>query len=143
MKTSSNIIILLILMSSNCFSQNRMLSDSELEDSTVFRVLSLNSDNCDGIEESFKCDLKNENLFLFIPGSVASLEHENDKKIEKKYEIYFYVYGCVTPNSACLTEYNKMVFNYLLKNHKDKWINMIRIDLYGFTEWKKQYLTEK
>jgi len=117
------------------------LTESELEDSTVYRISFIKPDNCDGIVESFECDLKNNNLFLFIPGSSAFLEHKNDKQIEKKYGVYFYHDNNLS-NSKCLIEYNKMVFNYLVKNYDEKWINIIREYLYGFKEWRKLHLLE-
>lgn len=143
MKLTVKILFLFTFFSQMIFGQNRKLSDSEYEDSTVYRVFAINSENCDGLIESYECDLKNKNLFLFIPGSIVSLEHKNDKRIEKKYGIYFHDYGCVTPNKECLTEYNKMVFKYLVENYDDKWAGLIRNDLFGFNEWKEEYKTKK
>lgn len=136
MKFYPFITILLILIATSCFSQNRKLTKSEIKNSTADKIYSIDSENCKGIIESFKCDLNNDNLFLFITGTIVNLSHINDESIENKYGIYFYVYGCVTPNIKCLTEYNKMVFDHLVKNYDDKWISHIRTDLYGFKEWK-------
>ncbi|MEM9680061.1 MAG: hypothetical protein AAF901_07025 [Bacteroidota bacterium] len=143
MQLKHNILLLFTFVSLSNFGQNRELTDDEYRDSTVYKMHFIHPETCDGVVESFECDVQNNTLFLFIPGSIVSLEYKNDKRIESEYGIYFIDYGCTRFNVKCFTMYNKMVFDYLVKHHDDKWVSMIRPDLYGFEEWKKDYASKK
>ena len=129
--------IALLLTVQFSFGQNRLLSDDDLNHSTVRKIRFADTTNCDMIEEWVKSDIKNNTTFLFLVGGIAPIVYNTDKEFENKYKVYFYDFGCILPDDKCVIKYNSMIFDYLTTVYGKKWIKEIRKDIIGFSQWKK------
>lgn len=84
-----------------------------------------------------KKDIENKTPFLFTPGGIAPIIYPNDREFERKYSVYFYDFGCVTPDEEIMIEYNRIVFNLLDSKFGKSWRREIRPDVIGFKEFRK------
>lgn len=109
--------------------QNKTLTDEEINNSGPSKINFI--ENCESVEDLFKADVKNKTLFLLLQGGIAPVRITTDKAFEKKYQVYYYDFGCVAPNLECIKLYNEFVFNYLTKLYGNKWKSKIRKDVIG------------
>lgn len=136
MKPLIIILFFLITICQLTFGQNRKLTDDELNSSTVSKLTFADTSTCSEIDEWFKSDIKNNHIFLFLPGGFAPVTYSRDSIFENKYGIYFYDFGCVSPNNKCIIKYNYKAFEYLTNAHGKSWMKEIRKDVIGFSQWK-------
>lgn len=131
-------LFLLIGIYQISLSQNRILTDDELNKSTVHKIIFEDTLTCSDVEKWIKSDISNKTIFLFLQGGLAPISYSTDRVFENKYGVYFNDFGDVgLSNEVCIKKYNNMVFEYLTKTYGKYWIHEIRKDVIGFSEWKK------
>jgi hypothetical protein len=87
--------------------------------------------------KKFDRDLKSNSLKIYLLGGIKSVIQKKDVEFEKQYTIQYYDFGCTPPaNFKVYENYNLMVFNYLLKEHGEKWISFLNKNAFGFAKWK-------
>jgi hypothetical protein len=120
------------------FGQSRTLTDEEINNSTITKITFADTTrNCEVMYQWFKHDVANNTIFLFLQGGIAPVIYSDDKGFESKYKVYFWDFGCTTPEQKCLISYNTKVFDYLTNTYGKTWMKKIRKDVIGFSEWQK------
>lgn len=119
------------------FSRIGELSDEQLNNSGASK-LNFISDGKEA-ERMAELDIQNENPFLLLMGGIAPTIIATDPQFEKKYDIYFYEFGCTEPENEIIIAYNRIIFEHLNKTHGKKWIKEVRDDVIGFKKWKRYY----
>jgi len=117
------------------YGQENSLSDEILNSSGANRV-----EFADGefeIQKLAKEDIKNQTPFLLLQGGINQLITSSDCEFEKKFNVYFFNYGCSAPSEIVESTYNKVIFDYLYSKFGKIWITQIRKDIPGFKEFKK------
>lgn len=112
------------------------LSDEQLNNSGPTRLIFVNKR--DQAEQLANEDVSNGTPFLLLAGGIAPVIIATDPEFEKKYEIYFYEFGCTGPEDKYIMAYNEVVFEFLTKKHKTRWIKEVRKDVVGLKDWKKR-----
>lgn len=130
------IFFFILTFSQFAFGQNRKLTDKEINNSTAIKINFIDTLNCDLVNGLFEKDIANKTIFLFLQGGIAPVAYTTDQEFQNQYGIYFYDFGCISPDHKCLIKYNANVFDYLTKNYGKKWIKEIRKDIIGLKEWK-------
>ena len=131
LSTMKNTLLILLFFTFYhvAFGQNRILTDEEINDSGPKKMTFI--EKCEDVENLFKADLKKQTLFLLLQGGIAPVVITTDKAFENKYQVYYYDFGCIAPNSECVKMYNKLVFNHLTKMYGNKWKKEVRKDVIG------------
>lgn len=75
--------------------------------------------------------IKNGTLFLLIQGGIVPVISEQDMAFSKKYGVQFYDFGCLAIDTALMTAYNEVVFEYLYDNFGSKLFKELRPDIKG------------
>ncbi|WP_221417950.1 hypothetical protein, partial [Fulvivirga kasyanovii] len=88
--------------------------------------------------ELAKLDIQNGIPFLLLKGGIAPTVIGTDPEFEKKYEIYFYEYGCTGPEHEIIIAYNEMIFDFLTMKYGKEWLKEVRKDVIGLKNWKKK-----
>lgn len=86
---------------------------------------------CEVNKEVAEIDIKKNKSKLLLIGSIAPIIYSNQYKFEKKYNIEYYDFGCITPNEECVIQYNKTIFADLDKKFGKKWRKEVRKDVIG------------
>ena len=73
-------------------------------------------------------DISNGEPKLLCSGGIIIID---DEDIEKKYNVQYLDFGCVTPEIDSMINYNKVVFEFLDKKYGTKWRKEVRQDIYG------------
>jgi hypothetical protein len=134
------IIFLLAIICKSAHGQNRILTDDELNNSTVVKMNFADTiRNCDAMDKWFNHDVKNNTIFLFLQSGIAPVVYTKDKDFENKYKVYLEDFLCTAPDYKCVIRYNNDVFKYLTSIYGEKWIKQLRKDVIGFKEWKQQH----
>jgi len=81
-------------------------------------------------------DIKKNKPRLLLSGGIAPVIYSDQEKFEKKYGVKYFDYGCVTPSSECIEQYNKEVFKYLDNKFGKSWRREVRKDVIGFKRLK-------
>ncbi|WCO03539.1 FEKKY domain-containing protein [Psychroserpens ponticola] len=89
-------------------------------------------------KEMAEMDIKNEIPFLLLAGGIAPTIIATDPIFEKEYKIYFYEFGCTSPEKDLIIAYNEVIFEHLIKDYGNKWKKEIRNDVIGFKDWRKK-----
>jgi len=77
-------------------------------------------------------DIKNNQIKLFLSGSVAPTFYPTDKKFEKAFKLSYDGYSDFkTENIDCYLSYNKVIFDYLDKQYGTRWRESVRADVEG------------
>jgi hypothetical protein len=140
MKSILNILFLLLF--SNLFCQNRVLTEEDYKNSSV-NQWDFVSEDCNEVVSYFESDIENKTIFLYLSSGIAPIRYYEDEKFENDYGIYFFEFGCVTPNYKCIVEYNKLVFEYLTNKYGEKWMQEIRSDVIEVDKWIMNYKIKK
>ena len=119
------------------FSRIGELSDEQLNNSGASKLTFVTDEK--EAEKMARLDIQNGIPFLLLMGGIAPTIIATDPQFEKKYEIYFYEFGCTGPENEILVAYNKIIFEHLNKTHGKDWIKEVRDDVIGFKEWKRNY----
>lgn len=98
------------------------------------------TNNCRAIDSMYAQDKNNHIIRLFLQGGIAPVVYTNDKEFEKKYDVFFYDFGCVAPYDNCVIRYNRNAFDYLTRTYGKKWMKEMRKDVIGFKQWKSRKL---
>lgn len=130
------ISFLLIAVCELSFGQNRKLTDDELNNSTVTKLKFADTITCAEIDGWLKSDIKNHTIFLFLQGGIAPVIYSEDSIFENKYGVYFYDFGCISPDYKCVIKYNERVFEYLTNTYSKRWKKKLRKDIIEFSQWK-------
>jgi hypothetical protein len=100
---------------------NRSLSDV---------VISLNV--CEVDASQALADIKNGKPKLLLIGGIAPVYYQGQEVFEKKFHINYYEYGCMSPETQCVIEYNKVMFKYLDQTYNKRWRKEVRKDVVGY-----------
>ncbi|MDP3150097.1 MAG: carboxypeptidase-like regulatory domain-containing protein [Ignavibacteria bacterium] len=90
--------------------------------------------NTDCIYDSTKAveDLKNGKAKLLIAGGIAPMANsKEDLEFEAKYKVQYYDFGCTPPAYECISQYNKIIFEYLNNKYQNEWLRFVRKDVIG------------
>lgn len=90
-------------------------------------------------EKLAKTDLDNGILVLFLQSGIAPVTYITDEIFENKYKVYYYEFGCTSPEHSLVKTYNNQVFIFLDKKFGKGWRKKIRKDIIGFKEYKKSH----
>lgn len=121
-------LIVFLIFSINCVGQIDLNSSSAAKISYVSSELEA--------KKLAEEDIKNNFIVVFIQGGFAPVVYTTDKIFEKKFNVNFWIQGCVIDKLSIT--YNFVIFDYLYKTYGKKWVKEIRKDALGFKEWKKQ-----
>lgn len=138
--------ILLLLISTTCFSQNSIEEPSKQRNDcpAFFEFLIEDFTEAEDCLRAKKCaekDIENEVYIIYTTaGMIPRSEKEIIKinKYQKKYNIKYQNFGCVAPNYNCAKNYNAQVFDYLNLEYGKSWMKKIDQYVIGFTEWKTE-----
>jgi len=119
------------------FSRIGELSDEQLNNSGASKLTFVVDEK--EAEKMAELDIKNGIPFLLIMGGIAPTIITTDPQFEKKYEIYFFEFGCSGPENEIIIAYNKIIFEHLNKTYGKDWMKEVRDDVIGFKEWKRNY----
>ncbi len=72
---------------------------------------------------------------LLIQGGIAPVIFWGQEVHEKKYGFKYEDFGCVSPGSECMVDYNFQVFKYLDEKFGESWREEIRSDVMGLSQW--------
>ena len=93
--------------------------------------------NCENAKIIAEQDIQIQSVSILIVGGIAPSEYESDEHFEKKYEIKYFDYGCISADRECMLIYNFRVFDFLSAKFGKSWKKEIRKDVYGLKDWKK------
>ena len=125
-----------------CFGQNSDIEKEEdlkiLESKMELSSKLIFLNDCKLGVDLAKMDIDNKSVKILLVGGSSPTIYTSDSKFEKKYQVKFIDFGCISPNIDCIVNYNFTVFDYLKKEHGRRWIKEVRKDAIGLRNWKKQ-----
>ena len=131
------IIIGLVFGTAICSGQTIKLTDEQINQSGVNRLIF--TDDIEKAKELSRQDIANGTPFILLFSGIAPITYLNDTTFERKYESFYYEFGCNGPmDDKYLKAYNEVTFEYLKNNYGTKWTKEIRKDVIGFKDWKKR-----
>ena len=71
---------------------------------------------------------------LLLVGSIAPIVYKSDKAFSRKYNVYFYDYGCIPDRRECMLQYNTTIFEYLDAKFGKAWRKEVRKDIIGLNQ---------
>ena len=87
--------------------------------------------DCDVNKYKAIYDIHYDKPRLLISGGIAPIVYVGQEKFEEKYGVVYHDYGCISPDFACMVEYNQTVLDYLDQTQGKKWRKEIRKDVIG------------
>lgn len=87
--------------------------------------------DCDVNKYKAIYDIHYDKPRLLISGGIAPIVYVGQEKLEEKYGVVYHDYGCISPDFACMVEYNQTVLDYLDQTQGKKWRKEIRKDVIG------------
>ncbi len=87
--------------------------------------------DCPVTKEIALSDIEKGKPRLLLAGGIAPVVEFGQEKFEKEYGVEYYEYGCISPPTECMNQYNKVIFEYLTKKYGRKWKGKIRRDVIG------------
>lgn len=91
---------------------------------------------CNVNEEIANLEIKQGQPRLLLVGGIAPAIVVGQEDFEKRFNVKYYDFGCTPPDFKCVTDYNKVVFNYLDKSYGTKWRKKVRKDVIGYSDRK-------
>lgn len=76
-----------------------------------------------------QADISKGKIKFLVRGGFAPKHYEGEAVFEKKYKIKYYQFGCVSPESISIADYNKVVANYLDGKYGKRWRKEVRKDV--------------
>ena len=89
------------------------------------------SADCEVNKKIAEYDIKNKKLRVLLSGGIAPVHYSNQEIAEKKYGFEYYDFGCVSPPTECINQYNATIFSYLDKKFGSSWRREVRKDVIG------------
>ena len=133
------LLICSILLSADLsFVQDRTLTDDDFNNSGARQLMLVEKQNCNQADQYFKKDLERKTLFVLLQGGVAPVIYAGDKHFRNKFAVFYYDFGCISPDVECMTRYNYLVFDYLSATYGKTWRKEIRKDAIGLKGWRKK-----
>lgn len=126
----------LLIWSITCFSQSSKLTEVQLNTSGANKIFFI--ENSSEAKNLAKQDIENGNPILFLQSGISPTLTSKDIYFEETYNVHYFDFGCVGPEIDFVIEYNKIIFEYLLKNYSRKFLKDVRKDVIGFKKFKKQ-----
>lgn len=83
-------------------------------------------------------DIQRKLPFLLLRSGEAPVVYMQDSIFERKYQVFYYEYGCLAPDQEFMEAYNAVVFDHLEEHYGRKWKSTIRKDVVGLKSWKKE-----
>lgn len=74
-------------------------------------------------------DINNEEPKLLLIGSIAPVIVRGQEHFERKYGVRYYDFGDIAPADACISKYNRTIFDYLDQHYGARWRNEVRDDV--------------
>ena len=87
--------------------------------------------DCEVTETVATEDIKKGKPRLLLAGGIAPVIEFGQEKFEKEYGVEYYEYGCISPPAECMSQYNKVIFEYLTEKYGRKWKRKVRKDVIG------------
>jgi|WetSurMetagenome_2_1015567.scaffolds.fasta_scaffold216184_2 hypothetical protein len=141
MKAQSILAIFFFLNTCAIAQGSKQKSDSIFLISSVestSKMSFLSNEGCLHADQIAKNDIEKNKVKLLIIGGIAPKIYLNQNIFEEKYNLKYFDYGDVAPDSQCLLLYNKTMFDYMTTKYGTKWLKEVRPDVYGLKEWKKE-----
>jgi len=91
---------------------------------------------CNVNEQIANLEIKQGQPRLLLIGGIAPAIVVGQEVFEKRFNLKYYDFGCTPPDRKCVTDYNKVVFNYLDKAYGAKWRKKVRKDVIGYSDGK-------
>ncbi|KXO00669.1 hypothetical protein LS48_04585 [Aequorivita aquimaris] len=125
-----------IILSISAFGQEEIeaVDSNNFENSYASKVIS--ADNISDAEVFAKEDIKNNSLFLIVPGGIAPVIYKSDFDFKSKYGVSMINFGCEPLNKEISISYNMKVLDFLTENYGKEWLKEIRDDVIGLAEYK-------
>ncbi len=105
---------------------------NKFQNSFVSKIINVESISL--AEEYADKDIKNDLLFLIVPGGIAPSIYASDFDFKHNYDVSMINFGCEPINNKIATAYNMKVFAFLTKKYGTKWLTEIRDDVIGLTK---------
>ena len=97
--------------------------------------------DCEVNKKIAEFDIKNKKLRILLVGGIAPKHYSNQEIVEKKYGFEYYDFGCISPSTKCIIQYNTVIFSYLDKKFGKLWKKEVRKDAIGLK--KRLYLLHR
>ncbi len=91
---------------------------------------------CSVNEQIANLDIKQGQPRLLLIGGIAPAIVVGQEDFENRFNVKYFDFGCTPPDRKCVTDYNKVVFNYLDKAYGTKWRKRVRKDVIGYSDVK-------
>ncbi len=84
-----------------------------------------------------RADIAQKLPFLLLQSGDAPIVYPDDERFQADFKVFFYDFGCISPDRKFVIAYNHIVFNYLTKTYGIKWLKRIRKDVVGLKEFRR------
>lgn len=91
---------------------------------------------CSVNEQIANLEIKQGQPRLLLIGGIAPAIVVGQEDFENRFNVKYYDFGCTPPDLKCVTDYNKVVFNYLDNAYGTKWRKRVRKDVIGYSDGK-------
>lgn len=71
------------------------------------------SGGCEVNKKIAEIEINRSKPRLLLIGGIAPVYVVGQEKFEKQFNVEYYDFGCTPPDTECVAEYNKTIFNYL------------------------------
>ena len=133
---SKTIAFILFLISVVSYGQETLLNEELINLSAANKVEFADGKN--EIQNLAKLDIENQIPLLLLQGGINQEITPSDQKFEKKFNVYFFDYGCSAPSETVESIYNQIIFDFLYSKYGKIWMKEIRKDVPGFKEFKSR-----
>jgi hypothetical protein len=76
-----------------------------------------------------------------LQGGISPKVYTTDQDFESRFDIYFFDFGCTSPDYKCIIRYNTRIFEYLTSKYGQRWLKKIRKDVIGLARWKNDQVS--
>jgi hypothetical protein len=116
-----------------------LLSDSQIDSSGAAKLIF--TSNLDDAKEYAFNDIKNLTPFLLIFGGIAPSFSFDELNFEKKYNVYYYRFGCSFPDKKIANAYNTIILDFFENKFGSDCIKDISNNVFGINDWKNSKTT--
>lgn len=98
------------------------------------RVINVNltiGDFCEVQGDSALKDISEGRIKLLLQSGEAPVVYLADSAFQKKYNLIYHDYGCISEPRTCMLQYNRTVFEYLDQTFGRRWRREVRKDVIG------------
>ena len=103
----------------------------ELKTESITELKIIVNADCEVNKKIAESDIKNGKPRLLLCGGIAPVFYSDQSKTEKKYKFEYLDFGCASPPTECIIQYNQVIFDYFDKTYGRQWRRQVRKDIVG------------